>query len=203
MNSKRQIRVLLTEGNQEDISEIRDALAKVQGVDCTITYAECHTDSADRYSIEKSNARTLDEEREQEYRSMERLSHPKPTSVTAGIYSGEPLSESAQDVFNEMVSRYATILDMALEEQLHHEDNRRSLKLRQLGIDLGFLRASPRDVIDIHTTAIKSKAAIASWLKVQAYRDESRLTVLELMGNLTGYYRSLCAGLVHMEVTDE
>ena len=162
-----------------------------------------------RFAIERHHLqRTLQgihekEQREHELQSMERLVQVGGTSITAGIYSGAPLSYTLPREFGNLVSRYSEVLDITLEEAIYGEDNGRSEALRQLAVELGFLCASPRDAIDIHTAALKAKTINVPWKKAQAYREEGRLTVLELMGNLTGYYRSLTSGLTHQESAHE
>jgi hypothetical protein len=60
---------------------------------------------------------------------------------------------------------------------------------------LGFLRAGPRDVVDIHITALKEKSSGATPQKNKAYAEEGRIKVLELMGLLVSYYRNRSLGI--------
>ncbi len=54
---------------------------------------------------------------------------------------------------------------------------------------LGRRRASPRDVMDLHLDALWHTSTAASPARAQAYAEEGRLLVLELMGYLAAYYR--------------
>ncbi|MCX6377019.1 MAG: hypothetical protein NTU88_13475, partial [Armatimonadetes bacterium] len=49
--------------------------------------------------------------------------------------------------------------------------------------------AVPRDVVDIHVSALAAKAVTANAMQARAYIEEGRLMVLELMGCLASAYR--------------
>jgi hypothetical protein len=51
--------------------------------------------------------------------------------------------------------------------------------------------------------ALKNMTLNASWQKAQAYLEEGRLTVVELMGNLASYYRSFQLGHAQKETVHE
>ena len=62
--------------------------------------------------------------------------------------------------------------------------------LAAIAESLGFYKAGPRDVVDIHTTALKEKSLKAATVeKRKAYAREGWVTVLELMGHLVSFYR--------------
>ncbi len=143
------------------------------------------------------------EEQKREFASMELMSRPRGTALTARLYSASPLRESAVAQFDAIVSRYGGILDMALDWRVHREDNHNSKDLLELGFDLGLLHAGPRDVIDVHVRSLKSRISDACEKKAQAYMDEGRLIVLELMGNLAGFYRRLAIVPREKELSDE
>jgi DNA-binding response OmpR family regulator len=133
--------------------------------------------------------RILDDQK-RELHDMDRLSTNNTTSVTARIYSGSPLHDSAPDEFKAAVAEYFDLLDVAIEQRLFNEPTDYTERLRELGQQLGFLRAGPRDVVEIHTTALRQRMETGPAEKSQAYIEEARIAGLELMGHLTGYYRS-------------
>jgi DNA-binding response OmpR family regulator len=133
--------------------------------------------------------RKLDDQK-RELHDMDRLSTNNTTSVTARIYSGSPLHDSAPDEFKAAVAEYFDLLDVAIEQRLFNEPTDYTERLRELGQQLGFLRAGPRDVVEIHTTALRRRMETGPAEKSQAYIEEARIAGLELMGHLTGYYRS-------------
>ncbi len=148
-----------------------------------------------RYAVERRRLqKALDEaraqeSRERELRSIQQLSKAPATSFTAEIYDGRPLCQSAPEDFFAAVARYEKILDLALERHIHKSKDTVSGELTQLSDELGFLRAGPRDVLEIHSSALNKKVTDCPPKAAQVYMDEGRVTVLELMGHLASHYR--------------
>jgi DNA-binding response OmpR family regulator len=130
------------------------------------------------------------EQRERELRSLEQLSSPPSTTVTAQLFGVAPLRESVPEVFDELVQTYGDLIDLALEQRAYRVEHHISERLRSLAERVGFLRAGPRDVVEVHSNALKRKTHEAAPAKAQAYVEEGRLMVLELMGYLVSYYRN-------------
>ena len=126
---------------------------------------------------------------EKELRSLERLSGSPESAVTGKTFGLMPLREGQPDTFKDLVRQYADLLDLAIEEQAYKIEHNISYAIRSLADQLGFLRAGPRDVVEIHTSALKIKSNGAAFKKARAYTEEGRLMVLELMGYLATYYR--------------
>lgn len=59
---------------------------------------------------------------------------------------------------------------------------------------LGLLHARPRDVVDLHSVTLRNKVHQVTTTRAQAYLEEGRLTVLELMGYLVSFYRRYYTG---------
>ena len=116
------------------------------------------------------------------------------TYKNASLLDSVSLQESKPDIFAELVQNYCEIMDLALDERVHKVKHNTSEKLAALARQLGFMQATPRDAIEIHTTALKAISTNAA-RKSQAYAKEGRLTILELMGYLTAYYRKYFIGL--------
>jgi PAS domain S-box-containing protein len=128
------------------------------------------------------------EQLEQQVRILqELLARAGPTGPPP---SGVPLSRTVPDVFPGLVARYGQLLDRAFEGRLFRLGNDLSSALRSLGEHLGVLGAGPRDVIDLHTLALQPRTTSAPAGRVQAYVEEGRLLLLELMGCLASYYRA-------------
>jgi DNA-binding response OmpR family regulator len=149
-----------------------------------------------RYAVLRANVRRTQEENRQreeqsrEIESMDKLSLSPATGVTARIYSGGPLHDNAPAEFKAAVAEYFDLLGLAMEQRIFKVDSDCSGRLRELGLQLGFLRSGPRDVIEIHTTALRKQFEKVSAPKAQAFMEEGRIMLLELMGNLISYYRS-------------
>ncbi|MCZ8162988.1 MAG: response regulator [Microcystis sp. LE19-196.1B] len=135
------------------------------------------------------------QQQEEEFRELEQLIKGGQTSITAKMFGSEAIRQSIPDIFQELVQNYGDLLDLALEEQAYKVEHNLSERLRSLADKLGFLKASPRDVVDIHTTTLRKKNQDVTLAKAQAYVSEGRLMVLELMGYLVSFYRKYYIGL--------
>lgn len=116
------------------------------------------------------------------------------TSVTAGLYGSHPLRGAVPDVFEELKEEYAMVLDLALEQQTYKVEHSIGERLRRLAARLGFLKAGPRDVVELHYAVLKQKSATTPAPRLHAYLDEARVRLLELMGDLVSYYRAQSLG---------
>lgn len=113
---------------------------------------------------------------------------------SANLSGWESLRSSKPDIFAELVQNYSTLMDLALEEKAYKIEYDINSRLSALARQLGFLQATPRDVIEIHTTVFKDKTQ-SDKRKSQAYAIEGRFIILKLMGYLTAYYRKYFIGL--------
>jgi len=154
-----------------------------------------------RYAIERQ--RLLEEleqarereRREKELRSLATLSSAPPTGVTARMYGMVSLIEGFPDNFRELVDTYEELMDLALDQQAYKVEHDVSGRLGAMAETLGFYKAGPRDVVDIHTTALKEKTRKTSTVeKKKAYTGEGWVMVLELMGHLVSFYRNRAQG---------
>jgi DNA-binding NarL/FixJ family response regulator len=155
-----------------------------------------------RVAIERQQYRTnlKHQQQEEEFRELEQLITGGKTSITAKMFGSENIRNSIPDIFQELVQNYGDLLDLALEEQAYKVEHNLSDRLRTLADKLGFLKASPRDVVDIHTTTLRQKNQDVTLAKAQAYVTEGRLMVLELMGYLVSFYRKYYIGLSNIKL---
>lgn len=152
--------------------------------------------------IELERARQQEQEARELHLSDLFLLSPQ-TPVTAQSFGSQPLSESLPLRFQELTQFYSNLLDLALERRVYKVEYNISGQLRVLAEHLGFLRASPRDVVEIHTAALKDKIHGESSTKVQVYLEEGRLMVLELMGHLVSFYRNYSLGAKRTSTSPE
>lgn len=94
-------------------------------------------------------------------------------------------------VFDELVDEYAQIVDQAVDQITHRVEHPLEVRVRRLAQRAGELRASPRDVVEIHATVMKAREAEAGPLRFRLYLAEGRVRLLELMGHLATFYRDL------------
>jgi DNA-binding NarL/FixJ family response regulator len=143
-----------------------------------------------RYAIERFRLLSELERRSAAWEGPEAdPASPAPTAVTSVLYGSAPLRDALPDVFEDHVERYAEVLDLVLEERAFRVDHDVPARLRTQADELGFLRAGPRDVVEIHTTAIRWLSRSARAERVRHYLAEGRLLIVELMGDLVSYYR--------------
>ena len=131
---------------------------------------------------------------EQEIHSLEGLSGAPQATIAAGRFGVLSLHEAMPDMFNELVRRYGDTMDLAVEQRIYRVDHHTSEQLRSLGEKLGFSKAGPRDVVEVHTTALKKKTNGTTPQGAVAFTEEGRLMVLELMGYLASHYRNYSTG---------
>ncbi len=130
------------------------------------------------------------ERHEREFHALEALSRSPQTTVTARALGMGPLRESAPKEFEELVAHYRDLMDQALEERTYKTENNLAEKLQAIADRLALLKTGPRDVVEIHSTALKAKTKRIPPQKAQAYVEEGQLMVLRLMGFLASQYRS-------------
>lgn len=123
-------------------------------------------------------------------------------AVAAQSFGLIPLREGLPNLFDELVQHYGELLDLALEQRVYKVNYQLSESLRALGDQLGFIKAGPRDVVQIHHAALLKKAANVTVSKSRAYIEEGRLLILELMGNLVSYYRNYTLSMRGGDISD-
>lgn len=148
-----------------------------------------------RYAIERTELRKqLEENRDREthdreVQSVERLAI-SATQVASAMYCAGSLRESMPEEFVKISSRYSRMLDDSLEQRIYKTERSLSDQLMELGNDLGLLRASARDVVEVHSTVLKERIKGVPVVKARALLEEARLAVLELMGDVVSFYRA-------------
>ena len=160
-----------------------------------------HTDiteqrRAARAAAEAEELRQRLQAMERELRDVDRISRPPSGQSLAD--ASVPLRRRNPEAFREAVHLYTGLVDEALKRRAYDEQPA-SAPLRELGERLGAEAAGPRDIVEIHLAAIRAASAEAPVTRQQAYLEEGRLLVLELMGHLAAYYRSRTLGLATLE----
>ena len=155
-----------------------------------------------RYAIERqrlwltSQTEHWQYQQERELSLLEQLTSYQATVIASKLYCNLPLEETVTVDFNRLVAHYRHIVDLALEQRDYRVKHGTDEQMRGIAEQLGFFKASPRDVIALHTMAIKPRVSQMSSAKAEAYMEEARILVLQLMGYLASYYRKF-----HLVVT--
>lgn len=134
---------------------------------------------------------------ERELREVDRISRPLSGQTLAD--ASMPLKRRNPELFRRAVTEYIALIEDALKRRAFNEQPTATAQLRELGERLGAEAAGPRDVVEIHLSAIRHASTDAPVSRQQAYLEEGRLLVLELMGHLAAYYRSQALGLAARE----
>lgn len=134
---------------------------------------------------------------EQELKSMAEFSPPTP------VRKGEAapqllLNEANRDVFAKLVDEYIDLLEHAVKRQIYRVEYDISGSLRAMAEKMVLLQAGPNDVVNVHVKAINNCLTSSQKAK-EAYIEEGRLLVLELMGYLAKCYQERVANTAHHE----
>jgi len=165
----------------------KDRSGKVVG------FIEIVEDLTERKKIEEANLRI--EQLERELKSLARLSPPQRTAATAQAFGLQPLEQSSPDTFKQIIRHYGDLMELAMEQRAFKVQHDISGKLQDIAEELGFLQAGPRDVVEIHVAALREKTGSAvKQARTQAYIEEGRVMVLQLMGHLVSQYRTYSMG---------
>ncbi|TWX73509.1 PleD family two-component system response regulator [Colwellia sp. C1TZA3] len=135
----------------------------------------------DRYR--EALAEKLSEELERRYTLA---NVPEVSSV---LIDTESLSTSNKEKFQALVQRYSQALMQAVENLILKVGHPVAEQLRAIAQELGKLFATSRDVAELHSLALARTTKQVPPLKAKAIIEEGRFVVLEVMGNLSTYYR--------------
>lgn len=142
------------------------------------------------------------EAQQRELAGWQRLATLLSSGVAGRYYSARSLAEEAPGAFDEAVERHLHILGLSIDEQIHRVDHKVRDRLRTFAEELGRLRATPRDLIEIHSRTLEKGAPQSSRKAEAAYIDEARMILVQAMGYLASFYRRLAFSHVHEAVCD-
>lgn len=144
-----------------------------------------------RYTIERQAMQKemalmkLKEQKALELKSLEAIAmQPGSASPSSNIQSAAPT------YYSDLILRYEGFLDAALEQRIYKSDRALiSAGIREFTMELARYGAGPREIVEIHSTALERRLKNQNELKSQAYLEEARLLLLETMGSLVQTYR--------------
>ena len=113
---------------------------------------------------------------------------------TAEPKQNDSLKQRMPDVFGELQQRYEKLLDRFVEQKIYKVEYELSGDINVAIEQLGYLQATPRDLIELHTTTLKQKQTTFD-KNNKVFTIEGRYLLLELMGKLAAYYRRYYIGL--------
>jgi CheY-like chemotaxis protein len=138
----------------------------------------------------------LVDQQARELSSLEQFSQPPQGGGEAQLSGSGPLRKTHPEAFETLLEQYGELLDLALEQRQYKVEHSIPERLRAMAGWLGSLRAGPRDVVDFHSSALRNRTAGVLRPQAQAYVEEGRVMVLQLMGYLVSYYRIQSMGML-------
>jgi PAS domain S-box-containing protein len=150
------------------------------------------SDITKRRQLEEARTQLMEQriaELETTLHTLDEIARPA-VEVSARMMGAVPLRESTPTMFQDLLKDYARIMGEALERRTFKTEGNLSDAIDGLGSRLGFLKATPRDVIDLHSAALRDKSREASPARMRGYIEEGHFLLVELLGRLTTYYRN-------------
>ena len=104
------------------------------------------------------------------------------------------LAETYPEAFAAAVAEYSQLVPSRLEERGLHVDYQVSSRTRAVAWDIGHLRATPRDVVDVHLAAVRALTAGKSRPRANALFRSGESLLTETLGHLAAFYRAQALG---------
>ncbi|MEL7521134.1 MAG: response regulator, partial [Cyanobacteria bacterium J06553_1] len=108
--------------------------------------------------------------KQNEIESFERLAYSvRPATVTSSLFESGLIKDTVPEIWRGLVDTYIQILELVLEQKMFRVEHSISYRLRALAEQLGFLKAGARDIVELHTLALKKKSETESAIKTKVY----------------------------------
>ena len=149
-----------------------------------------------RHAVERNrlqrqlNASQQEVQRQRELRRLQSDASLAPVSADTAVNEGKPLKSAHLIIFQQSIRQYSSILDNALEQRAFKIEHKVSDALRKLANELGDYKATPRDVVEIHTAVITEKISDTLPQKNRVINEEARYLLAGVLGHLCSFYRS-------------
>jgi DNA-binding response OmpR family regulator len=104
------------------------------------------------------------------------------------------LSETYPEAFAAARDEYSQLVHSRLEERGLHVDYQVSSRTRAVAWDLGHLRATPRDVVDVHLAAVRALTEGKGRTRARALLRSGEGLLTETLGHLAAFYRAQALG---------
>jgi PAS domain S-box-containing protein len=150
------------------------------------------SDIRERKQLEADRAQLLEErivELETALHALAETAKSLQSEVTASMVGESPLKESVPTIFTELIEEYEALLAEALERRVLKMEGDFQGAVDDLGDRLGFLDATPRDVVNLHRAVLQRQGKNMSSARLQGYIEEGHFLLLELLGRVASYYR--------------
>lgn len=137
------------------------------------------------YAINRSHEQEIRDLRDTLDRYREMSSLPAAESSNGAPPS---LKVRSPEAFETWVEAYSSLLRQHFDRLVVHGDKPRDEMFR-IATELGQHGAGPRDLVDIHVTALGRASDEGNSVRARTFAVEGRLVALEMMGLLVDFYR--------------
>ena len=154
-----------------------------------------------RSAIERKRQQANIEQSQQQEFELDRVE-----KILAGIVELEydkSFKQRLPDIYSEIEQRYYLLLKRFVEQKIYKVEYELKDEINILIEQLGYLQATSRDLIELHSDTLKRKQASTSKKNNRAYTIEGRYLLIELMGRLVGYYRRYYIGLNKINLSQD
>lgn len=134
-------------------------------------------------------------QRQQQQREFDALESLLIDSDSFSNQYTDSLKQRMPDVFSELEAKYHHLLDRFVEQKIYKVEYELNTQINILIEQLGYLQATPKELISLHTNLLKQKQQDLGQRQSRVYLVEGRYLLLELMGKLAAYYRRYYIGL--------
>jgi DNA-binding NarL/FixJ family response regulator len=110
------------------------------------------------------------------------------TNITRAITGAGAVRDRAAEVFRRLTMTYEALMDDYL-QQLVMDAPKPLREMKSIVRELGQRGAGPRDLLDVHISALEAAEAKLNPSRSEAYSLQGRLMALEMMGLLVDFYR--------------
>lgn len=163
-------------------------IAPVRDGDGNVThFVSIQRDATDRKKAEMALATVQKKRIEQLEAELGSLETMASNATQPPTNSG--LSRRQPEVFQKLVERYVALLNLVVAERAYRIEGESHEHLQRLANLLGMQQATPRDVVDIHRQSLKMCLKDVHPKRAEAYLQEGRVVILELMGYVLNFYR--------------
>ena len=149
------------------------------------------------YAVERERLRKQVEESRRGMRgsreavALSAISHSSSAKPIKAVAGEKPLREVSPDKFQAVVARYLDVVLMVADEKQYNQTIISRASLKKIAEMLFEWRCGPRDLFDMHVTAVEQANATKDSRSFVIQGDEPQFLLIELQAYLTQLYRAL------------
>jgi DNA-binding NarL/FixJ family response regulator len=135
------------------------------------------------------------ESQERELRKyFEQALSDRSSMVTARSFGLIPLKDSFPEYFRECLEEFGAIVEISMESKLFKAGYQAAERMTELAHKLVAVQAGPRDIVEMFTVFMDDKRSTITKQRFNAFMNEGKMVLLQLMGEVAGIYRNMSLG---------